>query len=364
MARRLPYKSEQGLSVYQVEQVARSITEKWKNAPAIVVVPTIDSLPERIRSNPTRRSIHDGAPEGFYDAQDDSVYLVSANIQSRHRARMALFHEVKGHYGLRRFMGDDLDPFLDQVLQTHPDRCSAMAEKYEIDLSTTEGQRQAAEEVVANMAASGVKSTFMNRLFGAFRHCLRKIGLNIPVTDNDVRYIAARAGKVPQQGGAKDIPVTICYGKTEEPLAPAIESLYESLDAEPEDMEEDPLEQWTWDCQDIQEILPHIGIIDEFYHSKIKDWLPTVPEDCRDRVSYTSGDNPINSEESIVQSMEILAVDAHDVALLRGTCWNTYTDDEQIWHYSMPLSEALDMRVGYQARAEYQESCKESFGPR
>lgn len=217
MARRLPYNPERGLTVFQVEAVVSSLAATWKNSPELLVVKSADNLPKELRHkigadwNPppqsvaVKRNMVDCAIEGIFDSDTNRAYLIAGNLKSKLRARKALFDIVKGHYGLRGFMGEDLDPFLDQVFNLYPKECITVAQEYSIDLDTRDGQRAAAEEVVAQMASNGVKGGIMERIFGAFRNTLRKIGFDFPVSEKDVLYVAACSGKYVNKGGRESV---------------------------------------------------------------------------------------------------------------------------------------------------------------
>ena len=102
-----------GLSVPDVERAIAKVRNAWKGGPLIKVVPSMDALPEGVRSQ------LGGGPgtivEGSYYRGE--VYLVADAIVSGRGARRILAHEVVGHHSMEEMLGDRFGEVLERVMQ-------------------------------------------------------------------------------------------------------------------------------------------------------------------------------------------------------------------------------------------------------
>ena len=105
------------------------------------------SLPEHLRSLVEKRP----SAEGLWN--NGSIYLLEDRI-SPGRVRKVLLHEVVAHEGLRRVFGKDYDTFLRQIVNQYADPISTLAARRRIDITTPNGQLEAADEFLAELAES------------------------------------------------------------------------------------------------------------------------------------------------------------------------------------------------------------------
>ena len=105
------------------------------------------SLPEHLRELVEKRP----AAEGLWN--DGSIYLLEDRI-SPGRVRKVLLHEVVAHEGLRRVFGKDYDSFLRQIVNQYADPISSLAARRHIDITTPDGQLEATDEFLAELAES------------------------------------------------------------------------------------------------------------------------------------------------------------------------------------------------------------------
>lgn len=106
-------------------------------------------------------------------------------------------------------------------------------------------------------------------------------------------------------------------------------------------------DSWQWDGHDVADIMIRLPLIRDNFPYKLKEWMDTVPGECRGRVSVESR-NPTNSEEVLHRSAEILAVDSNGNALVLKVTHNTYTDAEEIENVVMPVDAAMSLIQGYE----------------
>jgi hypothetical protein len=194
-----------GLSVSAIEKALRPVIERWANAPDVIILPSIAQAPASIREqDAAQRSQGDGgAAEGVF--WNGSVYLFADKINSTFRAQTVLFHEVLGHHGLHGAFGDALNPILDQLANTRAGQVLRKAREYGLDIENPAHRRYAAEELLAEMAQTHPKSTWVQRAIAAIKRFLRDLGLNVPTSDSDIvaDYILPARAFV-ERGGQTD----------------------------------------------------------------------------------------------------------------------------------------------------------------
>jgi adenine/guanine phosphoribosyltransferase-like PRPP-binding protein len=196
-------KNVSGLPLAQVKSITDSIKSKWANAPEIVIAANMDdkAIPQAVRDHNDGQLSQgaQGSPEGFL--YGGKVYLVADQLATPTDVMRVLFHESLGHVGLRGTFGDSLTPILQQVAMFRQAETIAKAREYgllpeglpadakpsEILKAMSEENRlTAAEEVLAVMAQDKPEMGFVKRTIAAIRTWLRKHGVNLKLTDNDI----------------------------------------------------------------------------------------------------------------------------------------------------------------------------------
>ena len=161
----------------RVESVVKEVTGKWKNAPEVVILDSMDDAPPAARAE-NERQLSQGAtgePEGFIAG--GKVYLVASQLNTPDDVVRVLLHESLGHFGLRGTFGVGLDAVLRQVATLRRKEIEAKAKQYGLDVSKESDRLIAAEEVLAEMAQTNPQSGIVQRAFAAIRSWLRR---NIP----------------------------------------------------------------------------------------------------------------------------------------------------------------------------------------
>lgn len=126
--------------------------------------------------------------EGVYDPVTRRAYLVASNINSMERADRVLFEETLGHQGLHLTFGADLNPLLDQVFDAAGDRQSfqEIAQRYGFDMTTADGQRQAANEFLSKRDISDLPNLWQ-QFMGFVNRWLRDKGFEIQYSDGELK---------------------------------------------------------------------------------------------------------------------------------------------------------------------------------
>ncbi len=202
-----------GITKADAEDVVTSITDRWANAPEVVVVSDMQdaAVPDDVRTeNAKQKSLGaTGEPEGFFHG--GKVYIVAGALRSPGAVMRVLFHESLGHYGLRGVFGKELTPILQQLVGLRRWEVIAKARDYGLVRKGADGKPSvdveaatdaqvwaamdmdhkltAAEEVLAEMAQSKPEMGYVKRAIAAIRAFLRK---NVPgfqkmaLTDDDI----------------------------------------------------------------------------------------------------------------------------------------------------------------------------------
>lgn len=195
-----------GLSPEEIQTSIRDIVKKWANSPKIEVVESDKELPGNIQDF-MESSGGVGAIEGLMDPASNTIYLISNNLASAKRAQEVLFHEAFGHYGVRGLLGDNIRIVLNRVYLAKTKEAKEIAKQYGIDLSTLEGKRQAAEEVLARMAERGEKSNLLEQAYTAIRQWLRSMGFKLVMTNAELRTLISLSRRYVEEGkGSRIFP--------------------------------------------------------------------------------------------------------------------------------------------------------------
>lgn len=164
------------------EQVAEIATEFVKNFKGVQSV----DMSVMSRQADLGIDIPDGsALLGFYEPGKISAKLIAENLSTREEVEALLRHEMIVHYGLRaRLSKQEYDAEMDKVLAAENSRVlrpffEEARAKYDdfYDISSPDGQRMVAEEVVARVAEDAKaleKSGVIRRVIEAIRQLLIK----------------------------------------------------------------------------------------------------------------------------------------------------------------------------------------------
>lgn len=171
--------------VIDANQIAESL-----NVP-VQVINSIDEVPE----GAAKEAIQKGRKvKGWYDVKTGKVYVYLPNATSAEDVKQTILHEGIAHFGLRQLVGEErMDDFLDEVFRNVSkeirNKIVGTLPKYGYD------SRVATEEYLARIAESGVDVSTWERIKQAFKNLLRRIGINIQINDNELKYILWRSAQ-------------------------------------------------------------------------------------------------------------------------------------------------------------------------
>lgn len=171
--------------VIDANQIAKSL-----NVP-VKVINSIDEIPE----GAVKEAIRKGRKvKGWYDVKTRNVYVYLPNATSSEDVKQTIFHEGVAHFGLRQLVGDErMDDFLDDIF-------SNVSEEVRGKIIETLSRyrynsRVATEEYMASIAENGVDVSTWERIKQAFKNLLRRMGINIKINDNELKYILWRSAQ-------------------------------------------------------------------------------------------------------------------------------------------------------------------------
>lgn len=180
--------SEENQDLNNIKSEDVEETSKKLNVP-VEVITSVD----QIKDNSVRSAIEKGRKvKGWYSLSDNKVYVYLPNATSMEDVNQTILHEGVAHYGLKQLVGEErMDDFLDDVFANVTDE----VRKKIIDTLPRYGynSRIATEEYMARMAENGVDVSVWKRIKQAFNSLMRRMGINIKISDNELRYILWRS---------------------------------------------------------------------------------------------------------------------------------------------------------------------------
>ena len=209
-----PSGKAQSVTPEEINTAIAPLVNAWERKVPVVVAPNITDarVPQAIRdafdAQKSESSTGDVADGVFYRGV---VYLFSDSLPSVERAQEVLMHEAFGHLGLRGAFGPALVPILRQIVQARRQEVRAKAIDYRLDPNSNNDLLHAAEEVLADLAATNPQFGFVRRAIAAIRAFLRQHGVKLKLSDNDIIaqfIIPARKyveGKASQRRGVSGV---------------------------------------------------------------------------------------------------------------------------------------------------------------
>ena len=201
----------QGMPAPELESWAKKFTRGWKGAPKVMVFQSVNDLPPDWRYVETiEQAIATGMPiRGGH--RGNTVFLIADNIPDIRQAETTLAHEVFGHAGLRKVLGNEWGPIMDAIWK---DQGGTTGMQDFVKLySRREGEtlqnyhRRLADEKLARMAPEAMPATVWERIVAAVRKFLRDMGFTVEFSDNDMKVLLDSARRAAIEGKGKRMRV-------------------------------------------------------------------------------------------------------------------------------------------------------------
>ena len=183
----------------QIESQMKGLSDALQTP--VRVIRDIEELPE----GKARRAIETGRKiKGWYDPQTKEVVVYLPNAESAGDAVRTVLHEVVGHKGLRQLFGEkEYDGIMKQLHARLPkairEEVADTADRmYKGDIAV------AMDEYLAEQAEKDKTPSWWNKVVSSFKNFLRKMGIAVELSGNDVKYLLWRSRKNLQQGNLID----------------------------------------------------------------------------------------------------------------------------------------------------------------
>lgn len=186
-----------GILLADMRNVVRAIVSRWNADVDVKMVQSVDDLPSTVRAEMEK----DGRLDAYGFLRGNDVYLIADNMDSLEDIAPTLFHEVLGHYGLRRAFREGLDDILNDLYRTNDkvrtatDAWMKDAENAGLYSGDEDPLARAVEEVLANASEDGpLSASKFDRLVRYVREAIRKMfGFDLAVSNRELRTILAMA---------------------------------------------------------------------------------------------------------------------------------------------------------------------------
>lgn len=175
----------------------------------VALAPAIRALAGKVQVNIVQTAADlpgEAAPadaEGMWNVGSDHVWLVAENLHTADRAKRVMTHEVFGHLAL-----EQQPEFVDALaaVRNLKNMGNAAILNAAEQVAKTQGNLDStteAKEILAVMAENGVQSGTITRAIAAVKQMLRRLGLDLQYSEQDLRELIARAAR-DIVGGAAD----------------------------------------------------------------------------------------------------------------------------------------------------------------
>lgn len=206
------YKAELSQTADAVVAHVNRLTENWENKPEFEVYEDF-----------TKLNGVDNDAIGVISVGEDGVSKVrlnTANILAEAKAQKldpedvitaVTYHEALGHYGLSQKFGEDLDVtlrgFYDNANTSFKKKVDDWLEKNPEEYADAPDRVvRAAEEVLAEMSEAGrIPVTMLDKITNKVKEYARKAGLNLKVSEREVRAILGMAHSAVVGGKGRDV---------------------------------------------------------------------------------------------------------------------------------------------------------------
>lgn len=205
-----------------------SITSDWPSQPNFTVYKNASQIQDSALRERLLARDRSGSFAGAIDPETGAVYVFSDYVRDLADAEFVLFHELYGHWGLRAFLGDRLNPFLQNQYRLNKKVKAEADSQYEAALDTDSpmSRIESIEEAISDMAARGDSNLF-RQLVGQLVSWLRKHNMNM-VADwidstgtSELAAVLAGARKAVREGGIAPMngaPSEVLYSRQKQPV--------------------------------------------------------------------------------------------------------------------------------------------------
>lgn len=205
-----------------------SLTADWPSQPNVSVYKNASQIQDAAVRDRLLARDPSGSFAGAIDPETGAVYIFSDYVRDLADAEFVLFHELNGHWGLRAFLGDRLNAFLENQYRLNK-KVKALADsQYDAALETNNpmSRIESIEEAISDMAVTGDSHLF-RQLIGQLVAWLRKHNMRM-VADwidstgtSELAAVLVGARKAVRNGKASPMngaPSEVLYSRQKQPV--------------------------------------------------------------------------------------------------------------------------------------------------
>ena len=158
---------------------------------------------------------------------DPTVFIVADQMNRSQDIRSALVHEVVGHFGMEKLLGDDLRPLLAKV---YTERNNPVYQEYTDQVQKDYPNATEdifASEMIAKMAESRARNPIMTRVIAAIRKFLKSVGFHLSASYDEVMEALAQADR--KLSSARKTPSTVDDDTTTDDHQQKIDQVFDEM---------------------------------------------------------------------------------------------------------------------------------------
>jgi hypothetical protein len=191
-----------GLQQSQVQSVIDQALKSISTPPKVNIIQSNQDCPESVQKIMEEYEIDDAM--GF--THNGEVYLVANNIRNEEEILRTMAHELT-HSGLGKFfqrqtqskimpVRAEYEVLMDAIYRAHTEEVEQLSKTTHTHLNTrtVQGRRQACEEWLCNQSYES-QPKWYDKLVAIFNDLLRAVGLNVKLSDAEVRVVLQDAFK-------------------------------------------------------------------------------------------------------------------------------------------------------------------------
>lgn len=194
---------EEGKIVFSVDEMSDKL-----NTP-IHIARSLDEIPD----GSAKRAIEEGRKvKAWFDTGTREVFFYIPNATDVNDAKVSILHEVVGHKGLRNLFGTENEMEFDSMMMDLFEKLPLNVRSEIADMAVSRYANNvsvAMDEYLAEQAEKDETPGWWDRVVSAIRDFFRKMGVDVKLSENDVKYLLWRSRKKLETGDlfeqAKDV---------------------------------------------------------------------------------------------------------------------------------------------------------------
>ena len=191
----------------EIIQTVEDLSDKL-NTP-IHIARSLDEIPD----GSAKRAIEEGRKvKAWFDTGTREVFFYIPNATDVNDAKVSILHEVVGHKGLRNLFGTENETKFDSMMMDLFEKLPLNVRSEIADMAVSRYANNvsvAMDEYLAEQAEKDETPGWWDRIVSAIRDFFRKMGVDVKLSENDVKYLLWRSRKKLETGDlfeqAKDV---------------------------------------------------------------------------------------------------------------------------------------------------------------